>query len=76
MSEISQPLDVSPVKNKKQIPLKWLILFLVAVNVLISLVYKPLEPEISIPSESVLFHVENEQMIKDPWFTLPVVGDV
>jgi F-type H+-transporting ATPase subunit a len=76
MSEISQPLDVSPVKNKKQIPLKWIILFLVAVNVLISLVYKPLEPEISIPSESVLFHIENEQMIKDPWFTLPVVGDV
>lgn len=76
MSEATHPIDSLQPKTRRQLPIKWVILILFALNVLISLVYRPLKPEIRIPSESILFHIENEQLIEDPWFTLPVIGPV
>ncbi len=49
---------------------------LIALNFILVKLFKPIEPKIRIASESLLFHLENGEVVSDPWFSLPIVGNV
>jgi len=69
--------EIRPVEKKKGSKL-WLIslLLLVVLNFVVVKFYKPVEPEINIATDSLLFHMEDGVAVRDPWFTIPFIGDV
>lgn len=69
-------LSAEPAK-KKGFPV-WILIFvaLIVLNFYLVSLYKPIKPEISVSSESVLFDVVEGEIVERPWFTLPLVGDV
>ena len=76
MTEISRDRNIQVPKEKNS--KRWLLalLILVVLNILVVRRFKPVEPEINIASESLLFHVTDGEIISDPWFSIPLIGNV
>ncbi len=65
-------------KIKKKKSFKWLIILgiLILLNVIAVHFYKPIAPEISIKSESLIFDDVDGVITEKPWFTIPKIGPV
>ncbi|MEN6481800.1 MAG: F0F1 ATP synthase subunit A [Anaerolineaceae bacterium] len=76
MTEIVNSETQTAVHKKKSILWIVALVALVILNFVAVNFYKPIAPQISVGSESLLYDVVDGEIIAKPWFTLALFGDV
>lgn len=76
MTETAGPVVQADAKEKQS--KLWLIglLLLIVLNFVVVSFYKPIAPHISVKADNLLFDGTQDGIQQNPWFTIPLIGDV